>query len=91
MGRSRRSESVPIAQGTSDSKKIRHRAFHFSRGGDVAPSTAAAGVSATDLLCRSGNDPHMASSFQAVGVVIGLRNWSRASRRSAFLTFKPQL
>ena len=30
----------------------------------------------------SWNGPHIASSFQAVGVVIGLRNWSTASRRS---------
>src|SRR5207253_9762468 len=45
-------------------------------------STTAAGVRATGILCGSWNEPHIASSFQAMGVVIGLRNSSTASRRS---------
>jgi hypothetical protein len=57
--------------------------FIFSRrAGDVATSTTDAVVAATGILCGNWNDPHLASSFQAVGVVIGLRNWSTASRRS---------
>jgi hypothetical protein len=48
---------------------------------DVAASTTDAVVAATGILCGSWNEPHIASSFQAVGVVTGPRNWSTASRR----------
>src|ERR1700730_16908410 len=41
--------------------------FFPRRGGDVAASTTAAGVQATGILCGSWNEPHIASSFQAVG------------------------
>src|SRR6202047_5675310 len=47
----------------------------------LAPSTTAAGVAATGILCGSWNDPHIASSFQAAGAVIGFRNGSTPSRR----------
>src|SRR6201984_952831 len=43
--------------------------------------STAAGVAATGILGGSWNEPHIASSFQAVGVVIGFRNWSTANRR----------
>ena len=48
----------------------------------LAASTTDAVVAATGILCGSWNEPHIASSFQAAGAVIGLRNWSTASRRS---------
>jgi hypothetical protein len=48
----------------------------------LAASTTDAGVAATGIFCGSWSDPHIASSFQAAGAVIGLRNWSTASRRS---------
>src|SRR5271165_3011831 len=48
---------------------------------DLAYSTDA-GALPTGILCGSWNCPHIARSFQATGVVIGLRNCKTASRRS---------
>ena len=53
-----------------------------------AGSTTAAGGRATGILCGSWNDPHITSSFQAVGVVIGARNLSSSSSRSRRSTSK---
>src|SRR3974390_2186959 len=75
-------EARPSLLGTSQSGKIRHPTFHFfcSPWWRCLAFSTAADAMPTGILCGSWNEPHIASSFQAEGVVIGLRNSSTANR-----------
>ena len=45
-------------------------------------STTASRPLSPGILCGTGSEPHITSSFQAIGVVIGARNLSNSSSRS---------